>query len=340
MKKILQSLLASMALLLMLSACSTDVDLYADYKDITVVYGLLDSGADTNFIKINKAFLGPGNAMNIALIDDSCNYPGKLDAKLVEYRGTSNGTNYQKTGEFPLDTLTVHHKDLGIFYAPHQLVYYTTNKLKSNTNQNRYRYELQINRGDTIVKATTNIVGGGSFSIPQASLNFGSNASNGVISWTPCLYASIYEVVIKFNFIEVGPSNDSVHRCMTWALGAHPETELTNENGVFSVQFNPSMFFDNLANMLGADTLNNNVERLISEPSIEVSIAAGGDELYNFITVNGPSSSIVQTLPEYTNVQGGFGVLSSRVMLTKRMRMAGSTIPELIAHENWHFRQM
>ena len=62
MKKILLSLFSVFAFLMMFNACSTDVDLYADYKDITVVYGLLDSGADTNFIKINKAFLGPGNA--------------------------------------------------------------------------------------------------------------------------------------------------------------------------------------------------------------------------------------------------------------------------------------
>lgn len=37
---------------LVLASCSTDVDLYNDYKDIPVVYGLIDAQADTNYIKI------------------------------------------------------------------------------------------------------------------------------------------------------------------------------------------------------------------------------------------------------------------------------------------------
>ena len=337
MKKIFLSLFSAFAFLMMFNACSTDVDLYADYKDITVVYGLLDSGADTNFIKINKAFLGPGNAYDIALIEDSCNYPGKLDAKIIEYRASASGTNYQKTREFALDTLTVHNKELGLFYAPDQLVYYTTQKIYSNTSQYKYRYELQVDNGDTIVSATTNVVGGGSFTIPQGAFNF--TATSGSVQWTPCPYAAIYEVFFKFYFTEVGPNNDSVVRCMTWPLGAHPEYQLTLENGIYSIPFKPTVFFYNLSVMLGNDTLNNNIERLIFEPSLEVSIAAGGDELYNFISVNAPSNSIVQNLPEYTNVSGGYGVLSSRTMYTKRMRLSGNTIPELKNRENWHFRQ-
>ena len=337
MNKNILTLFSVFALLVVFNSCSTKVDLYADYKDITVVYGLLDSGADTNFIKINKAFLGPGNAYDIALIDDSCNYPGKLDAKLIEYRTTASANNYQKTAEFPLDTLTVHNKEMGIFYAPDQLVYYTTQRIKPNNSQYKYRYELQIDRGDTIISAITNVVGGGSFTIPQASFNLTS--SSGSISWTPCPYAAIYEVVFKFYFTEVDIHNDSVVRCMTWPLGAHPEFQLTNENGTYSIPFKPSLFFYNLATYLGADTLNNKVERIIFNNPLEVSIAAGGDELYNFIAVNSPSNSIVQNLREYTNVNGGYGVLSSRVMFKKRMRLSGNTIPELMKHENWHFRQ-
>jgi hypothetical protein len=340
MRKTFLSLFSFFAFLMMFNACSTDVDLYADYKDITVVYGLLDSGADTNYIKINKAFLGPGNALNIALIDDSCNYPGKLDAKLLEYRASAGGTHYEQTNTFQLDTLTVHNKDLGIFYAPNQLVYYTTQRIKPNNNQYKYRYELQIDRGDTIISALTDIVGGGSFYIPQGSLNFSSSANTGTVNWSPCPYAAVYEVVIRFHFVEVSPALDSVERCLTWPLGAHSESELTLENGIYGVPFKASLFFYHLASMLGDDTLNNNIQRLIYEPSLDVSIAAGGDELYNFITVNGPTNSIVQTIPEYTNVKGGYGVLSSRTMLTKRMRLSGNTIPELVSREYWHFKQV
>ena len=322
---------------MLFNACSTDVDLYADYKDITVVYGLLDSGADTNFIKINKAFLGPGNALEIAQVADSNNYPDKLNARLVEYRATASGTHYQQTGVFPLDTITVHNKEYGVFYAPDQLVYYTTQRIKPNSSQYKYRYELQIERGDSLISAVTDVVGGNSFYCPESNFNFCT--SNGSVSWSTCPNAAIYEVIFKFHFTEVHSSNDSIERVMTWPLGSHPAYELTQENGMFKLPFKADMFFYNLAHMLGSDTLNNNVERLIKNSSLEISIAAGGDELYNFITVNGPSNSIVQTLPEYTNVSGGYGVLSSRTMLTKRTQINGRTITKLIEHENWHFRQ-
>jgi hypothetical protein len=32
-----------------MTSCSPEVDLYADYKDIPIVYGILDSKADTTF---------------------------------------------------------------------------------------------------------------------------------------------------------------------------------------------------------------------------------------------------------------------------------------------------
>ena len=89
MKKLLLSL-SLLAALMGFNACSTDVELYADYKDIPIVYGLLDASQDTNYIRINRAFSGsndhPVNAHEIALIADSSNYPGKLPAYLVEYK--------------------------------------------------------------------------------------------------------------------------------------------------------------------------------------------------------------------------------------------------------------
>ena len=317
-------------------ACSTDVDLFADYKDITVVYGLLDSQKDTNYIKINKAFLGPGDAFDIALIDDSCNYPGKLDAKIIEYKASAGGNNYQQTRVLPLDTITVHNKNLGIFYAPDQKVYYTKEKLNSNTNSHKYRYELQIDRGDTILKATTEMVGGYGFVVFLSQLDFTSE--NGSIKWQACPNAAVYEVLIDFYFTEVGPSNDSVQRCMTWSLGTFPESSLNLDQNSYTIKYNASMFFPTLATFLGSDTTKN-VERLVFEPSLRLSIAAGGDELYNFISVNGPSNSIVQNIPEYTNVSGGYGVFSSRSLLEKRVKLSSRTFLELQKRENWHFRQ-
>ena len=336
MKRIILSFFSVFSLLILFNACSTDVDLYADYKDITVVYGLLDPGRDTNYVKINKAFLGPGNAFDIALIADSCNYPNKLDAKIIEYRAPAGGNNYQVNKTLNLDTITIHDKELGTFYAPDQLVYYTPGKIKSNSDYYKYKYVLQIDRGDTLLTAETDIVGGELFMIDPKPLGF--NAEKGQVKWYPCPNAAVYEVVVKFYFTEVSPGMDSVKRCMTWSLGTHPASEITEDHGKLLLNYKSSVFYTTLASFLGDDTLKHDVDRIISDYCLGVSVAAGGEELYKFITVNGPSSSIVQTIPEYTNINGGgYGVFSSRA--SKELRVKMSSIPHLIAHENWRFRQ-
>ena len=38
------------------NSCSTDVEMYTDLKDTTIVYGVLDVAKDTNFVKVIRAF--------------------------------------------------------------------------------------------------------------------------------------------------------------------------------------------------------------------------------------------------------------------------------------------
>ena len=79
-------------LIVVFGSCTTDVDLYADYKDVPIIYAMLNPRADTNYIKITRAFCGtndnPINANEIAQIYDSSNYSGKLDARIIEMKNT------------------------------------------------------------------------------------------------------------------------------------------------------------------------------------------------------------------------------------------------------------
>ena len=322
------------------NACSTDVDLYADYKHITVVYGLLDYKKDTNYIKINKAFLGPGNALEIALIADSCNYPNKLDAKLIEYRANAMGNHYQLIKELPLDTITIHNKETGIFYAPDQLVYYTAEKIHSNDNQYKYRYELQIDRGDTLLTSTTDVVGGNVYNVVTSVLNFAPNVDMGTVKWMPFPNAEVYEIIIHFTWAEIHPGSiDTIYRTMDWSLGTYPESSLNEDNGQLLLNYKTTNFFSALGSTLGADTLDPRIDRIVFTYPLSISIAAGGVELYNFISVNGPSSSIVQNIPEYTNINGGYGVFSSRNMVKKKdVRMSSQSFTALVKR-GWGFRQ-
>ena len=72
--------------------CSTEVDLTAPYDSIPVVYGLLELQADTQWVKINRTWLGEGNQLLAAQVADSSEYPaGSVDARIVEWVPSSSG---------------------------------------------------------------------------------------------------------------------------------------------------------------------------------------------------------------------------------------------------------
>ena len=72
------------------SACSTDLDVVGKYKETMVIYGLVDQNQAKQYIKINKAFLGEGNAISYAAIKDSAQYVHALNVKLQKLDATGH----------------------------------------------------------------------------------------------------------------------------------------------------------------------------------------------------------------------------------------------------------
>lgn len=317
MKKLLSLFSVSLALAVM-AACSTKVDLYDDYQDIAIVYGLLDHKLDTNFIRIQKAFLGYGDATEIAQIPDSSNYSEKLDAKLIEVL-----TNK----ELPLDTITVYAKESGVFYGGGQLVYYTTEEIKPQS-----RYKLVVTKPDgTLVTATTGIVGGESFKISTGgSFNFSSTASKASVSWSPAANAALYEVLLSFVWEEGGQEER-----LKMPLGTYKTSDIVTDHGLMKLTFSPELFFNSLKTYLGSDTTNG-AERTFKNKCVFISVSAGGSELATYIEANSPSTSIAQSTLDWTNVTNGYGVLSSRVNIQDSVSLSARTVQELMA-KGWGF---
>lgn len=333
-----------------LASCTTDVDLYADYKDIPVVYGLLNINEDTNYVRINRAFSGSNdhyiNANEVALIADSCNYPGKLRAYIVEYK-QGFGNNYEPTGDtLTLDTLTIHDKDTsGIFYAPDQKVYFTTDKNKFDNNNPRakYLYKLMIHKGNDTITAKTGVVGGEEFKIATYSLNFKAQPSNnsGKIKFVPAENAVFYDMKFVFNYHESHNGGPMVDKQVSYSCGTKSVEELSAENGLFYFTYSDNILFHLLEEAIGGDTVMDfnhpNVVRTFDKYPIQIRLAAGADELYNYIQVNTPSG-FSQTIPDYTNVKGGYGVFSSRINLTKDVSISSATQVDLYG-KHWGFVQ-
>ena len=136
MKKILLSfLLLSSALVL--HSCSEDFKVAAPYKDVSVIYGLLDMRDTAHYIRIQKAFLDETkSAIDMAKVADS-NYYKTLDVKMKELSGANviSTTNLERVNMadegYP--------KDTGAFFSSPNYAY----KFKRQLNPS-YRYRLVV----------------------------------------------------------------------------------------------------------------------------------------------------------------------------------------------------
>ena len=319
-------------------SCSTKVDLYAGYQEKPVIYGLLDARADTNFIKITRAFYVKGDAHQIALNPDSSNYPGKLDARLVEY---SNGDSVR---EIILDTITIHNKEQGVFYAPSQKLYYTTEPLPNNSTTEKYSYKLKVALPDRLLTTRAELVGNDTYGVQSLAVNFSKEYFHAVpreFLFRPAINAGFYEVNMTFTFLEQRtPDGDSVPRTMRWYIGRLNEYELSHDMdfNCYKFYYRPEDYYAKLAELLGSDTAIVGLQRFIGDYPVEVIITAGGDELGQYIHNNNSSLGFSQGDNEFSLIDGGYGVFSSRMTARRLVRLGGSTVPELVAKRNWGFK--
>ncbi|PBQ30839.1 hypothetical protein CNR22_03300 [Sphingobacteriaceae bacterium] len=71
-----------------LSSCKNDIELNAPYKEYPSVYAVLNPFEKIQMIRVNKVFLGEGNANTMAKVADSINY--KQDEITVSIKHSSN----------------------------------------------------------------------------------------------------------------------------------------------------------------------------------------------------------------------------------------------------------
>ena len=334
-------------------SCSTDVDIYADYKEVPIVYSMLNAQADTNYVKITRAFCGtnenPINANEAALVYDSSNYEGKLDARLVEYESTY-GNHFEPTNRvLMLDTMTIHNKEAGTFYSPDQIVYYTAEPLRNGNSRRRIRYKFVAVKpdGDTVTAHTT-MVGSEDFAITSGSASFqiAPTDAMGKIVFRADGVASVYEITMRFNYREQHGSQGMEHKSVSRSFGTKPLSsypKVEYADNVYYEEYSLNWLFYALANAIGNDTVVNsnhpNVVRFADD--FVVTISAAGDELYYYYLTNEAqeSSCAGGLYTVYSNIEGGYGLFSSRTTIEKTPRLSATAQRDLYGKESWGFRQ-
>ena len=286
--------------MIFLCSCETEFEVNAPWKDVSIVYGLLEANKDTQYVKVYRAFLGEEDALMMASHPDSIYYNAE-DAQVLINEYTPSGS--LKNIIFLKDTI------LGEFIAingassiPNKAYYF------HEPLNDAYDYELIIIKNDTI-RATTSLVEDKLIDESDNSINFMSftnpeNYGNMRLSWDFLENGVAYEVKIRFFYEEFLNIQNG------YSLGIDSiEWRLHFGVDEFELDYGGESFFSNVANQIVAY---DSIKRLPGDLKIIFSVA--GQELYDYYEYSQPSFSVLLEKPEFEgNIDGGYGVFSSRI---------------------------
>jgi len=296
-------------------SCTTDFELNAEYDEIPIIFGVLDQSVDTQFIKINKSFIGNGDNNTYAAINDSSLYTNVV-ARVEEYIGGA----IDRT--FPLEEMWVTNLDEGIFYTDSQKVYFFVPTTPLNEDAT-YKLIVDVSEEAQPIEAETNLVLG-------SELNWDIITANGAIingiifadastaaendyltsspKCTPGGNADRYEFKLRLHFTEVTYAGASTAKYVEWNLG-----EVAVVSGNLKKEISGEAFYSAINNKLNNYIYEADVEkRVIGKDNVEIIVTAANENLSLFMDINEPSTGVVTEQPVFTNIEGGVGMFASR----------------------------
>lgn len=346
MSRIYTKLSGIFILLVFVISCETDFDMTTNYEDITVVYGLLDQQQQTQFLKINKAFLSETDVLTFANDPDSLNYPYPLDVYIQEINANGDVVN---TYEF--DTTTVYDKEDGIFYSDEQYLYkYTatdpplgyevvtlgggfpvdTIRLWLNS-ENTYKLFIKNPASGKEITSETTLVSNFGLKLPFLNLTVITFEmepySHKKITWQVPYNAGRFEVIMLFHYGEVRSGADTSYNYIELSSNTITIEEGESESSIY---YYDDTFFTSCDHLIPyADPLKE--AEILSRFSsfIEIKIAAAENNFAQYLEINEPSTSIVQDRPQFSNIENGIGIFSGRSNYNNFKKLSGPTSVKL-----------
>lgn len=305
-------------------SCEDEFDVNAEWKDITIVYGLLDVNDTIHYIKINKAFLNEEtSAIELAQNIDSIHYPDILSVVLEEYvKGNPYPVNI-----IHLEREYIENKEPGIFNYPGQYLYRTPG---DNTQLNPVAtYLLKITNEETgkIISSRAGMIQGLEplRPIPNGHISF-YPSSYYEISWSTGKNAYFYNLEVKAYYTEREKGSsiwlDTIE--LKWPIFSYRRSPDLGGLDLMTTKIQGAAFYQFMASQVlqksGENRINPSWERKFL--NFEFIYSSGGEEIYYYINVNKPSIGLIQKKPEYSNIDNGYGVFSSRNHFKFEVRLA------------------
>ena len=328
LKRLLFIPLAIATLAVLINSCETEVDLEAPYKSTAVIVGILDLRVDTQFVRINRTYLGSGDANIYAGIRDSVEYAqGEVEAWLIKLQ------NGNAIDSIQLLYTEKPSRDPGVFYNTNVAFYYTTETLftdqensfilnePSSGSPQLMRYALKVKARGQTYRAETDFpaIGTASVTFPPSSnppikLEFYRVNNNSFQSlefrYNQNRKTARYLGVLRFNYSYNNPDGSLVqNQIIDYELGFNDNSEL--RSGATSFLFNSENWYTFIGQQLRSRLPN---AEKIRVKNVEFRLTGANEDLNTYINTTRPSNDgVTPILTQFTNFDNGaIGILGSR----------------------------
>jgi hypothetical protein len=313
-------------LVLLITSCSTEIEINDEWQAIPVVYGILDKNSTEHYIKVNKAFLGDLPASTMAQYSDSLFYD---NVEVSLYRKLPYGEkqyvcNFAPTDEFP--------KDSGYFANDRNTIYKASDiELPATQAGESYEYQLEVYIADIdrTVTSETELISGTVISSPSSSpmalISVHNYSQDFTYTYETGTNGRVFQMIIQFNYLEVS-AGDTIEKNIVWP---QPVKVIDIGNSSVTVQstFSVMAFYNLLISNIPKD---DNVQRLVKMPnSIDFRLAAGDDNFSTYMQISAPATGIAQSKPLFTNITNGIGLFASNINVIRSKRVSPITLDTL-----------
>jgi hypothetical protein len=302
--------LVSLFVIALFVSCEVEFDPNSDWKEIPVVYCILDQDDDTTFVRVEKAFMGEGNYLQFSKEKDSIYYKADdLDVRMLVY--------YQNDTLNAFDTIYFNYtedyqKPDGTFNNEKSPVYYSITKNRITNNR---IYKLLVTNLKTWHVASSRLQPITNYSITKPDYRFlfkeeSNNDMSLEVQWynrtssSAGAWAKLFQVMFKFYYTENGvPMSVEI-----------PLAKVVNDNTTSVRKLSKTIQMSNLLNGIKAKLKDNNPRQIdLAKTSwMELYVMSCDVNMYDYINVNQPDDNLLTERPIFTNIDGGLGLFAAR----------------------------
>lgn len=295
------------------NACSNELELTAPWKNVPIVYGVLNEADEVQYIRVEKAFLDAStSALELAKNTDSLYY---TDALVQLERPSLNSTLTLERVDGVQEGLI---REVGVFASEPNILYKLdlegTAPLEGGEKVNLLVLDAKdqiLASSETTIIENFDLVRGR----PGEELNFSNYDRTIRLSWRPTESAAIYDAqfIINYRENEEGSSTEFVDKSVVWKVASNFLKESSNNNAQITIEIGGQDFYTFLD---GALESSNKIRRFVD---MDFVVTAGGSELAEYIRIRQANTGLTssQDTPVFSNIEGGLGLFSSTAVARK-----------------------